>query len=95
MAYKVNFSIPEEDKAIYEKLMSMRRNKSRYIVDLIKKDLGMFENKEAFKNAFDEEKLNYLIDKRIREFFITQEMEKERFKDVRNAIDLNDDEDFL
>lgn len=95
MAYKVNFSIPEEDKAIYEKLMSMRRNKSRYIVDLIKKDLGMFENKEAFKNAFDEEKLNYLIDKRIREFFIAQEMEKERFKDVRNAIDLNDDEDFL
>lgn len=95
MAYKVNFSIPEEDKPIYEKLMSMQRNKSRYIVDLIKKDLGMGETKELFKDNLDEDRLNYLIDKRIREFFITQEMEKERFKDVRNAIDLNDDEDFL
>ena len=95
MAYKVNFSIPEEDKPIYEKLMSMQRNKSRYIVDLIKKDLGMVESKETFKDALDEDRLNYLIDKRIREFFIAQEMEKERFKDVRNAIDLNDDEDFL
>ena len=95
MAYKVNFSIPEEDKAIYEKLMSMQRNKSRYIVDLIKNDLGMGQNKETFKDNLDEDRLNYLIDKRIREFFITQEMEKEHFKDVRNVIDLNEDEDFL
>lgn len=95
MAYKVNFSIPEEDKAIYEKLMSMQRNKSRYIVDLIKNDLGMGQNKETFKDNLDEDRLNYLIDKRIREFFIAQEMEKEHFKDVRNVIDLNEDEDFL
>ncbi|MCD3234270.1 hypothetical protein G8V06_09210 [Clostridium botulinum D/C] len=98
MAYKVNFSIPESDKEVFEKLNSMKRNKSRYIVDLIKKDIGLLEDNNISGNLDNIEKL---INDKVKEAINNISLPS-----IRNIIDtqdknlikeaaLKDDDDFI
>ena len=48
MAYKVGFSIPNEDEAVYKYLMNLKRMKSRFIVNCIKK---VMENPELINDT--------------------------------------------
>lgn len=92
MAYKINFSIPKEDKKIYEHLTSMKRNKSRYIVDLIKKDLGLIKDNNL-KNI-DENRINELIEDKLKEFMNIKVAPID--ENLNEAVNKNDsDDDFM
>ncbi|KEH91600.1 hypothetical protein Z962_p0127 (plasmid) [Clostridium botulinum C/D str. BKT12695] len=97
MAYKVNFSIPESDKEVFEKLNSMKRNKSRYIVDLIKKDIGLnpiSNNLDKNLEQFINDKIKEAVSK-IAVIPNNIDSSNDKNKELIKEAALKDDDDFI
>ncbi|EGO86288.1 hypothetical protein G8S49_11385 [Clostridium botulinum C] len=99
MAYKINFSIPESDKEVFEKLNSMKKNKSRYIVDLIKKDIGLIENNQISNNLDNiEQFINDKIQEAVSKIAIIPnniDSSNDKNKELIKEAAEKDDDDFI
>lgn len=95
MAYKVGFSIPDEDKDVYDYLSNLNRMKSRFIVNCIKNAMnGNVEvNKLEKKEITDKQEIENILRKVIREEMLEVSKKKvvKEDKNLNEAAEKNND----